>query len=220
MAGRGLPLWMRQQGLFFLAVLSAYVVNGMFHHIALIPMPNLLLFFAAGMNAAVWPVSENAEIMAARYRRLQIRGEILLHGRRRFVRIAMRTRVQVPSAEAVNYGNRRVKNGEKRSPSVSSGVQAIQEVAAFCYRRLGRVRAASARRQSSRDAKTACNWALKLSTGCKKLARATKRMFTAASRNMMPTRRARLLTFTSAGFSPVPRPSVGSSICRRRFSAG
>ncbi len=47
------PLWMRQQGLFFLAVLSAYLVNGMFHHIALIPMPNLLLFFAAGMNAAV-----------------------------------------------------------------------------------------------------------------------------------------------------------------------
>ncbi|MGO9112278.1 MAG: O-antigen ligase family protein [Thermoguttaceae bacterium] len=47
------PLWVRQQGLFFLAVLSAYLVNGMFHHIALIPMPNLLLFFAAGMNASV-----------------------------------------------------------------------------------------------------------------------------------------------------------------------
>ncbi len=47
------PLWIRQQGLFFMAVLSAYLVNGMFHHIALIPMSNLLLFFAAGMNAAV-----------------------------------------------------------------------------------------------------------------------------------------------------------------------
>jgi O-antigen ligase len=47
------PLWARQQGLFFLAVLSAYLVNGMFHHIALIPMSNLLLFFVAGMNAAV-----------------------------------------------------------------------------------------------------------------------------------------------------------------------
>jgi O-antigen ligase len=60
------PLWMRQQGLFFLAVLSAYLVNGMFHHIALIPMSNLLLFFVAGMNAAVRPVSGDAEIMAAR----------------------------------------------------------------------------------------------------------------------------------------------------------
>jgi O-antigen ligase len=49
------PLWARQQGLFFLAVLSAYLVNGMFHHIALIPMSNLLLFFTAGMNAAVQP---------------------------------------------------------------------------------------------------------------------------------------------------------------------
>jgi O-antigen ligase len=47
------PLWARQQGLFFLAVLSAYLVNGMFHHIALVPMSNLLLFFVAGMNAAV-----------------------------------------------------------------------------------------------------------------------------------------------------------------------
>jgi O-antigen ligase len=47
------PLWARQQGLFFLAVLAAYLVNGMFHHIGLMPMPNLLLFFAAGMNAAV-----------------------------------------------------------------------------------------------------------------------------------------------------------------------
>ena len=49
------PLWVRQQGLFFLAVLSAYLVNGMFHHIALIPMSNILLFFAAGMNAAICP---------------------------------------------------------------------------------------------------------------------------------------------------------------------
>jgi O-antigen ligase len=47
------PLWVRQQGLIFLAVLSAYLVNGMFHHIALVPMSNLLLFFFAGMNAAV-----------------------------------------------------------------------------------------------------------------------------------------------------------------------
>lgn len=50
-----MPLWARQQGLFFLAMLSAYLVNGMFHHIALVPMSNLLLFFAAGMNAAAFP---------------------------------------------------------------------------------------------------------------------------------------------------------------------
>ncbi|MGA2254447.1 MAG: O-antigen ligase family protein [Thermoguttaceae bacterium] len=47
------PLWVRQQGLFFLAVLSAYLVNGMFHHIALIPMSNILLFFAAGLTRGV-----------------------------------------------------------------------------------------------------------------------------------------------------------------------
>jgi len=47
------PPWVRQQGLLFLALLSAYLVNGMFHHIAVIPMSNILLFFAAGMNAAV-----------------------------------------------------------------------------------------------------------------------------------------------------------------------
>ena len=47
------PLWVRQQGLFFLALLAAYLVNGMFHHIALVTMSNLLLFFAAGMSAAV-----------------------------------------------------------------------------------------------------------------------------------------------------------------------
>jgi O-antigen ligase len=56
------PLWVRQQGLFFLALLSAYLVNGMFHHIALIPMSNVLLFFAAGMNAAVgkWALKPGA----------------------------------------------------------------------------------------------------------------------------------------------------------------
>ncbi len=50
------PLWVRQQGLLFLALLSAYLANGMFHHIAMIPMSNILLFFAAGMNAAVRPL--------------------------------------------------------------------------------------------------------------------------------------------------------------------
>ena len=60
------PLWKRQQGLFFLAVLSAYLVNGMFHHIALVPMSNLLLFFAAGMNAAVRTPIRTVANMAVR----------------------------------------------------------------------------------------------------------------------------------------------------------
>ena len=59
------PLWVRQQGLFFLAVLSAYLVNGAFHHIAVIPMSNLLLFFAAGMNAALRPAERGAGDMLA-----------------------------------------------------------------------------------------------------------------------------------------------------------
>jgi O-antigen ligase len=64
------PLWVRQQGLFFLAVLSAYMVNGMFHQIAMIPMSNILLFFAAGMNASLecghlLPLSLAAERPAA-----------------------------------------------------------------------------------------------------------------------------------------------------------
>ena len=55
------PLWVRQQGLLFLALLSAYLANGMFHHIAMIPMSNILLFFAAGMNAAVRKPNEKPQ---------------------------------------------------------------------------------------------------------------------------------------------------------------
>ena len=47
------PLWARQHGLFFLALLAAYLVNGMFHHIAMISMSNILLFFAAGVNRSI-----------------------------------------------------------------------------------------------------------------------------------------------------------------------
>jgi O-antigen ligase len=50
---RAAPLWARQQGLLFLATLSAYMVNGMFHHIALVAMSNIMLFFMAGVVAAL-----------------------------------------------------------------------------------------------------------------------------------------------------------------------
>jgi O-antigen ligase len=47
------PLWARQLGLLFLATLAAYLVNGMFHHIAMVPMANILLFFLAGAMEGV-----------------------------------------------------------------------------------------------------------------------------------------------------------------------
>ncbi len=47
------PLWVRQHGLLFMALLAAYLVNGTFHHIALIPMSNLMLFFFAGVCASL-----------------------------------------------------------------------------------------------------------------------------------------------------------------------
>ena len=48
-----LPLWARQHGLLFLAGLGAYLINGMFHHVAMVPMANVLLFFLAGFVAGV-----------------------------------------------------------------------------------------------------------------------------------------------------------------------
>jgi O-antigen ligase len=42
----------RVVGLLFLATLAAYLVNGAFHHLGLLPMSNALLFFLAGITAA------------------------------------------------------------------------------------------------------------------------------------------------------------------------
>ncbi len=42
------PLWMRQMGLLFLAMLGAYLPNGMFHDVSIIPMINTVLFFLGG----------------------------------------------------------------------------------------------------------------------------------------------------------------------------
>ena len=47
------PLWMRQQGLFFLVAAANYVVNGMFHDMSVIPMVNMFLFFLAGVTVNV-----------------------------------------------------------------------------------------------------------------------------------------------------------------------
>ena len=47
------PLWMRQQGLFFLVVAANYLVNAMFHDMSVIPMVNMFLFFLAGVTVNV-----------------------------------------------------------------------------------------------------------------------------------------------------------------------
>jgi O-antigen ligase len=49
------PLWARQHGLLFLAVLAAYLVNGMFHHVVYMPVIHMLLFFMGGLTAGPRP---------------------------------------------------------------------------------------------------------------------------------------------------------------------
>jgi O-antigen ligase len=49
----GLPLWARQQGLLMLIALGAYLVNGMFHDVSVVPMANMWLFFLAGVTGGV-----------------------------------------------------------------------------------------------------------------------------------------------------------------------
>lgn len=44
------PLWQRQFGLFNVLMIGAYVPNGMFHEMSVIPMLNMLMFFVAGLN--------------------------------------------------------------------------------------------------------------------------------------------------------------------------
>ncbi len=52
----GLPLWARQQGLLMLIVLGAYLINGMFHEVSVVPMANMTLFFLAGATAGLRPM--------------------------------------------------------------------------------------------------------------------------------------------------------------------
>jgi O-antigen ligase len=47
-----LPLSARQQGLLFLTALGAYLINGMFHDVSVVPMANMTLFFLAGATVA------------------------------------------------------------------------------------------------------------------------------------------------------------------------
>ncbi len=47
------PLAVRQWGLFFLAFLSAYIVNGMFHDTSLIPNQNMFLFFVGALTSGL-----------------------------------------------------------------------------------------------------------------------------------------------------------------------
>ncbi|HEV3021507.1 MAG TPA: hypothetical protein VGX76_03545, partial [Pirellulales bacterium] len=49
------PLWVRQQGLLFFALLGGYLPNAMFHDLAIIPMVNMLLFFLAGVTESLRP---------------------------------------------------------------------------------------------------------------------------------------------------------------------
>jgi O-antigen ligase len=44
-----LPLWRRQFGLLMILLIAAYIANGMFHELSLIPMLNMLVFFVAGL---------------------------------------------------------------------------------------------------------------------------------------------------------------------------
>lgn len=49
------PLWVRQFGLLFLSFAASYLVSGMFHDIAVIPMVNMFLFFLGGTVMALAP---------------------------------------------------------------------------------------------------------------------------------------------------------------------
>jgi O-antigen ligase len=44
------PLWQRQFGLLNVLMIGAYIPNGMFHEMSVIPMLNMLMFFVAGLN--------------------------------------------------------------------------------------------------------------------------------------------------------------------------
>lgn len=59
------PAWARQAALLLLAVLANYLVNGMFHEVALISMVNMLLCFAAGLAAAAKRAAEPERCLAA-----------------------------------------------------------------------------------------------------------------------------------------------------------
>jgi O-antigen ligase len=54
-----LPLWTRQMGLLLLIAMGAYLLNGMFHDVSVLPMANMTLFFLAGATAALRPLTQS-----------------------------------------------------------------------------------------------------------------------------------------------------------------
>ena len=44
-------------GLLLLIALGAYLLNGMFHDVSVLPMANMTLFFLAGATAALRPLT-------------------------------------------------------------------------------------------------------------------------------------------------------------------
>ncbi len=57
----GPPLWAREQGMLLLVVLGAYLINGMFHDVSVVPMANMTLFFVAGATAGVRTLTNRPE---------------------------------------------------------------------------------------------------------------------------------------------------------------
>ena len=51
----------QQLWLLFLTALGAYVINGMFHDVSVVPMANMTLFFLAGVTAAAKQRSWNQD---------------------------------------------------------------------------------------------------------------------------------------------------------------
>ncbi len=72
------PLWMRQQGLFFLVAAANYLVNAMFHDMSVIPMVNMFLFFLAGVTVNVQAEAEETHAAAVKmsYNQLPISDRI------------------------------------------------------------------------------------------------------------------------------------------------
>ena len=58
------PLWARQQGLLFLAVLAVYFTNGTFHDMSVVPMAHMTLFFLAGVTAGLRPLLQPVAVAA------------------------------------------------------------------------------------------------------------------------------------------------------------
>ena len=60
----GPPLWARQQGLLMLIALGAYLINGMFHEVSVMPMVNMTLFFLAGATAGLRSMASSPRQLA------------------------------------------------------------------------------------------------------------------------------------------------------------